>query len=220
MIRPSIIAIDGPVASGKTVVGRLLSQRLGYRFLDTGSMYRAITWMALKRHISPKDIATLTRLAEEVTIVINADGDEQVLANQCDVTPYLRRPEVGQTVSQVSQVAGVRRALVRQQRHLAAPGEIVVVGRDIGTVVLPDADLKLFLRASPEERARRRYEELLAEGPEVSYQQVLEELQLRDGIDAQRSMSPLKPAHDAHLLDTDGIEVEEVVERVLALIQV
>lgn len=213
------IAIDGPVASGKTAVGMLVACKLGYRFLDTGLMYRAITWLALKEHVPIED-ASLTRLAQKARISIStsADGSTRIAVNGEDVTEHLRTPEVEAFVSPVSRVKGLRDVMVQKQREVARDGAIVMVGRDIGTVVLSDADLKVFLKASVHVRARRRYEELLAKGTEASYDAVLDNLQERDRIDSQREHAPLRPAQDAHILDTDDIGVEEVVQRVIALL--
>ena len=215
---PSVIAIDGPVASGKTAVGRLVARRLGFRFLDTGAMYRAVSALALRRGIHPDDEEGLSRLARQVRLLVSQrDGHDQVLADGEDLTAELRRPEVEQVVSLVSRVGGVREALVEQQREIARGGGIVMAGRDIGTVVLPHAPLKVFLWASPEERARRRWRELRAQGREASYEEVLAGVHLRDQIDTHRAHSPLRPAPDAHYLDTDHLTLEQVVERVLAL---
>ena len=180
-------------------------------------MYRAITWIALKRDMSPDDAAGLGRLAQESIVDIQWDNGTRVLMEQCDITNDLRRPEVERAVSLVSRVGTVRRALVEEQRRLAFRGHIVMAGRDIGTVVLPRADLKLFLRASPEERAQRRYAELAAQGQQTTLEQVLKELEQRDRLDSERLESPLRPAEDAHLLDTDGIDAEQVMERILTL---
>lgn len=219
MPRPSTVALDGPVAAGKTTVGRLLAQRLGYRFLDTGAMYRAVTWAALARGIDPQDEASLSRLAQSLAIEVVAadDGVERVLVQGRDAAQELRRPEVEQAVSLVARVAGVRQALVSKQRALAQEGSIVMVGRDIGTVVLPHADLKVFLLASVQERARRRHQELQTLGQKVKFRSVLRDLERRDLLDSQRSVAPLRPAPDARQLDTDGLTPEQVVERILAL---
>jgi cytidylate kinase len=215
---PSAIAIDGPVAAGKTAVGRLLSRRLGYRFLDTGTMYRAVTWLALERGIDVEDEEALARLAREAVIEVSQEGQrDTVQVNGRDITQVIRRPEVEQNVSLVARLPRVRRALVEKQRAIADGGSIVMAGRDIGTVVLPDAGLKVFLLASVEERARRRYLELRGMGQDVAYEEVLRELKMRDKLDSERSHSPLRPAPDAHLIDTDGVDVEQVVERILAL---
>lgn len=216
----STVAIDGPVASGKTAVGRLLARRLGFRFLDTGLMYRAVTWEAVRQDVSLQDAEALARIAKSVILKANDSGlgQEQIMVGQEDVTPFVRDPAVDRHVSVVAQVAGVRDVLVAAQRLLAGSGGIVMVGRDIGTVVLHDADLKVFLLASAKERARRRYQEMVESGRQVEYAVVLEEMEQRDKLDAERSLSPLRPAEDAQLIDTDDIGVADVVERILELI--
>jgi CMP/dCMP kinase len=217
------IAIDGPVASGKSAVGSRVARQLGYRFVDTGSMYRAITWLALERGIDLHDEAALTRLAEgaQLTLAPGA-GDEpesaRVLLDSVDVTDRLRSAEVGEAVSLVSRVPGVRKAMVALQRQLAVERGVVMAGRDIGTVVLPDAPLKVYLDASPEERIRRRHEELLAGGRGETPEQVRQELALRDAIDSEREVSPLRPAEDAIIIDTDPLTLDEVVEQIMELV--
>lgn len=217
----AVIAVDGPVASGKTTVGRLLALRLGYRFLDTGTMYRAITWAALEAGVSPKDSQRLVSLAREsrMEVAFQQDGQAQVLVDGRDLAAHLREERVEDSVSLVSQVPGVRDILVALQRHVAEEGRMVMAGRDIGTVVLPDAPLKVFLTASVAERARRRHAELLALGNGTAYQDVLEELAMRDRLDSERKVAPLRPALDAHVLATDGLSVEMVVERILELVR-
>ncbi|MBI2871852.1 MAG: (d)CMP kinase [Chloroflexi bacterium] len=219
MTRPVVIAIDGPVAAGKTVVGKKLSQKLGYKFVDTGTMYRAVAWMAVVRGVSPEDEEGLACLAGEVSLELSAENGERVLANGEEVTAALRRPEVEERVSLVARLRGVRVAMVQKQRDLAAAGRIVMAGRDIGTVVLPDAALKVFLVASQEERARRRHAELVAVGKAVTYEDVLGSLKLRDRIDSERAESPLRPAADAHLLDTDKLTVCQVLQSILELME-
>jgi len=216
---PSQIAIDGPVASGKTVVGRILARRLGYRFLDTGLMYRAITWLALKEGV-PLEGAPLTELAAKarIRVVDQGEGNSRIIVNGVDVTDELRSPVVEGAVSVVSAAPGLREVMVEHQRAIAREGAIVMVGRDIGTVVLPDAGLKVFLQASVAERASRRYRELREMGKETSYKAILDNLRERDALDSQRAYAPLQPAEDARILDTDGIGVEQVVERVLAMV--
>ena len=216
----AIIALDGPVASGKTAVGRLVARRLGYRFLDTGIMYRAMTWAALEARVDPKDGTALTRLAKKRNIeVVFADaGRASVLIDHRDVTAHLWEQTVEQNVSLVSQVAGVRRVLVLKQRQIAGMGPVVMAGRDIGTVVLPDAPVKVYLTASVAERARRRHQELQASGVHLPYAQVLEELTQRDRLDSERKVAPLRPAPDAKVIVTDGLSVEEVTERILELV--
>lgn len=215
------IAVDGPVASGKTAVGRLLSKKLGYRFLDTGIMYRALTWMALERGVDPGDADGLIAMAKgfELGVVFDEYEDARILVDDQDVTPNLWRQEVDQAVSLVSRVAGVRELLVDHQRRIAAEGAVVMVGRDVGTVVLPDAPLKLFLTASKEERARRRYEELRTTGQGLSYEQVLSDLERRDRLDTEREVGPLRPATDACVMATDDLSLDEVVEQVMAKVR-
>ncbi|MBI2171506.1 MAG: (d)CMP kinase [Chloroflexi bacterium] len=214
------IAIDGPAASGKTVVGRMLARQLGCRFLDTGLMYRAITWAALEVCINPRDAKKLGRLAQEqpVEVRFQEDGQVAVLVGGRDATLHLRDPRVEQAVSQVSQAAGVRDALVASQRRLAQDGPIVMAGRDIGTVVLADALVKVFLTASVRERARRRHAELEAQGDQTTYEEVLADLQRRDKVDSERKLSPLRPAADAQVVVTDGMDVEQVARFLMALV--
>ncbi|MBI4312494.1 MAG: (d)CMP kinase [Chloroflexi bacterium] len=214
------VALDGPAAAGKTVVGRLLARKLGCRFLDTGVMYRAITWAALEAGVDPKDAAGLQRLVQEtpIELVFNPEGDARVLVGGKDATPHLWDARVGQNVSLVSQAAGLREVLVAQQRRLAQDGGIIMAGRDIGTVVLPHATAKVFLTASPQERARRRHAEMEARGDPASYEEVLAEVQRRDKMDSERKVSPLRPAPDAQVVVTDGMSIEQVASFLLALV--
>ena len=219
---PRVIAIDGPSAAGKSTVGTLLARSLGYPFLDTGAMYRAITWASLNRGIDLSDEDALGELAHSVSVTIGPPAPISiepctVFVDGQDVTPHLRRPEVEAAVSLVSRVPEVRRALVKIQRRLAGRRPVVMAGRDIGTVVLPKADLKVYLVASLEERTRRRQRELAALGQRVTEAEVLRDLARRDAIDSRRSMSPLRPAADAIVIDSDGLTLEEVVEKVLSL---
>lgn len=218
---PRYMAIDGPVAAGKSAVGGEVARRLGYRFIDTGMMYRALTYVALERKLALDDEAALGGLADSGALTVEPgppDSPEasRVFVDDVDVTNQLRTTEVGMAVSLVSRVPTVRRAMVAVQRQLAEEGHVVVVGRDIGTVVLPDAPLKVYLDASPKERARRRHEELHASGAQVTLRQVRDELAHRDAIDSQRDVSPLRPAQDALVIDTDGLSLEDVVERILS----
>ncbi|MBI3953516.1 MAG: (d)CMP kinase [Chloroflexi bacterium] len=217
----TVIAIDGPVAAGKTTIGSAVAQRLGYRFLDTGSMYRALTWLALQRGISPEDGAALGRLAAETTMAppaTGAPGKVALVVNGAPLGPELRSAGVERAVSAVSRHPQVRQALVARQREIARGGRLVMVGRDIGTVVMPDAPLKVYLDASPQERARRRQREQAQQGEPADPSSVLEELARRDRLDSQRSLSPLQPAPDARVIDTQGLTPEEVVEQVLKLL--
>ncbi|MCH8199043.1 MAG: (d)CMP kinase [Chloroflexi bacterium] len=221
MPTPSVIAIDGPVASGKTTVGRELAARLGYRFVDTGLMYRALTLVALRRGIDPRDGAALGKLAAgtEISMVTGPGGATQVHADGGDVTAALRTPEVEGAVSVVAQVPAVRHALVAQQQRIAEGGNVVMVGRDIGTKVLPNA-AKVFLTASPAERARRRHVELEAGGSAPSLDEVRENLALRDTLDSERAEGPLRVADDAVLVETEGLAIDEVVDAVVSRIGV
>ena len=215
------IAIDGPVASGKTAVGQRLAGRLGWRFIDTGSMYRAITLAAIERGVPLDDGDALAELADrlEMMLVPDASGGRLLVGGR-DVTDALKGPEVERGVSLVSSVSGVREALVRQQRSMANGGRIVMVGRDIGTVVLPDAALKVYLTASAEVRAERRYREMSHPSLKATgYRQVLEDLLRRDALDTTRADSPLRAAEDAVEVDTDGLDLEEVTEAILALLE-
>lgn len=218
----TVIAIDGPAASGKSTVGEAVAARLGYLYFDTGAMYRAVTWLALAQGVPVSDEARVTALAEAAEIdVLPAARDDgrqyTVLVNGEDATWVIREPAVVLNVSQVSAYRGVRAALVIQQRRLAARGRIVMVGRDIGTVVLPNAPLKIYLDASVEARARRRWLEEQARGGARSYEDVLAEVRRRDEIDSTRAVGPLRPAVDAVIVDSTHLTVEQVVERVTAL---
>lgn len=219
---PNIIAIDGPAASGKSTLGKRLADALGYLFFDTGVMYRAVTWAALQRGIPIEDEVGVTRLAETVQIDVRPPSRQDgracdVLVDGVDCTWETRRPEVDANVSPVSAYAGVRRALAAQQRRIGLRGRVVMVGRDIGTVVLPEADLKIYLDASPEERARRRYREILGRGEQADYEDILAGVRRRDQIDSTRAVAPLRPAEDAVILDSDRLDADEVFARVEAL---
>lgn len=219
---PDIVAIDGPAASGKTTLGRHLAEALGYLFFDTGVMYRAVTWLALARSIPIEDEAAVTSLAERSVIDVRppsrADGRAcDVLADGVDVTWDIRRPEVDAHVSPVSAYPGVRKALTAQQRRIGLRGRVVMVGRDVGTVVLPEADLKIYLDASPEERARRRYREILDRGGQAVYEEILANVLQRDQIDSTRAVAPLRAAEDAIVINSDDLTADEVLARVLEL---
>jgi cytidylate kinase len=223
-LRPETVAIDGPAASGKSTVGEALAQRLGYLYFDTGVMYRAVTWAALQRSIPIEDEEAVTALAQQLHIEVTAatanDGRQYtVLADGADVTWAIRTPAVDANVSAVSAYSGVRRALVAQQRRMAAGMAVVMVGRDIGTVVLPDADLKIYLDATVEERARRRWREVVERGKHADYQAVLDAMRRRDQIDSSREVSPLRVAEDAVLLDTTDLDIDQVVEEVERLVE-
>jgi cytidylate kinase len=221
---PSIIAIDGPAASGKSTIGLRLANALGYLFFDTGVMYRAITWLALARNIDIHNEAEVTALAEDAQIDVapasKPDGRAcDVLVDGQDITWETRSRRVDENVSIVAAYPGVRRALSQQQRRIGQRGNIVMVGRDIGTVVLPNADLKIYLDATAEERARRRYDEIMARGGRPNYAEILQRVVERDRIDSTRDVAPLKAAEDAVVLDSDQLDADQVFERVLALVK-
>ena len=214
------VAIDGPAASGKSSVGRAAAAALGLRFLDTGIMYRALTWLALHRNAPVADAATIGALAENCIMAV-AGGDAGAAVIVIDGHPLgdaLVSAAVDRNVSAVSAAPAVRTALVAQQRAIAAAGGIVMAGRDIGSVVLPGADVKLYIDASPEERARRRFAQLRETGAAVSYQQVLADTIRRDCLDTQRADSPLVAADGAVVINTDGIDLAQTVAAVVSAI--
>jgi CMP/dCMP kinase len=219
---PSIIALDGPAASGKSTLGRNLADSLGYLFFDTGIMYRAVTWIALQYDMDLRDEAIITELAQKAQIDIQPpsknDGRScDVIIGEKDVTWDMRDGEVEANVSAVSAYAGVRQALSEQQRRIGLRGKVVMVGRDIGTVVLPEADLKIYLDASAEERAKRRFDEIIARGEKADYEEILRKVIERDRIDSTRAIAPLRPADDSVIIDSDKMNVEQVFARVMEL---
>ena len=219
-----LIAIDGQAAAGKTAVGRALAHRLGCPFLDTGIMYRAITWLALQKALAVEDEPALAQLALESTMALPDQEGNSIVVNGLSLGTELRTAPVDGHVSLVARAGGVRRELVRQQRDIARQacrdfGGIVMVGRDIGTVVLPDAGLKVFMVASPEVRAQRRYDQLRAQGLAPDFQQVLANATDRDRIDSSRTNSPLAPAPGALEIDTSNLTIDQVVAHILERLQ-
>jgi cytidylate kinase len=217
------IAIDGPAASGKSTVGKQVADALGYLFFDTGVMYRAVTWAAIERNIPIADETALTRLAEVVDIEVEPPSKKDsrsydVWLDGRDATWDIRRPEVDANVSQVSAYPGVRRALSAQQRRIGQRGHVVMVGRDIGTVVLPESDLKIYLDASVEERARRRFEELRQRGEPANLEEITQALRKRDRIDSTRQIAPLRAASDAVIIHSDNLTFDQVVQKILRII--
>lgn len=221
---PDVIAIDGPAASGKSTIGLMLAQRLDYLCLDTGSMYRALTLAAIWNGISPDDEEAVVQLAVDCDLDIlplaeETDGRHYtVLLEGVDATWDLRLPEVDAFVSQISTYPGVRAEMVRRQRDVGHRGRVVMIGRDIGTVVMPDAVLKLYITASPEERARRRLLDRRRQGYDDNYESILADVTRRDNIDSSRKHSPLRPASDAIQIDTTGRTAEEVIDEIMSLI--
>jgi cytidylate kinase len=217
MLKPSTIAIDGPAACGKTTVGKLLAKKLGYRFVDTGAMYRALTWEALRIGVDIEDEGALGGLAARTKMELPPDGDDGIIVNGRYINSELRSPEVDFGVSPVAKVADVRKVLVRNQRLMAKDGKIVMVGRDIGTNVLLDADLKVYLDVSVENQARRRHKEMIEQGEKADYEDILASLIRRDRIDSKRSVNPLRKAEDAHVINTDIMDANGVLGEILKL---
>jgi cytidylate kinase len=218
-LKPQLIALDGPVAVGKSSVGSLLAKRLGYVFFDTGMIYRAFTWKVLKSGVSTEDKERLCELvaATEFGFVPSKEGLLSVFIDGEDVSSRLLSTEIERLVALIAKVAEVRQAMVSEQRKLAQRGKVVMAGRDIGTVVLPWAGLKIFLTASTEERARRRHKELLRRGENSSLETVLADLRRRDEMDINRTISPLKPADDAIIINTENLSLEQVVDKICTL---
>ena len=211
-----VIAIDGPAASGKSTTARLVAERLGYVHVDTGAMYRAVTLKILRAGIAPSDVVRIAALLESTRVELRRTGGAlQVVVDGEDVTDAIRTPEVTAAVSAVSSLREVRRAMVREQRALGRNGGIVLEGRDIGTVVFPDADCKFFLNAGIEGRARRRLEELRAKGITGDLAEQMNEIAERDRKDSTRAESPLRKAEDAIEIDTSELTIEGEVEEVL-----
>ena len=216
---PNIVAIDGPAASGKTTIANKLAENWGYLFFDTGVMYRAVTWLALKGGISTKDKEAVSEIADCVQIDVRPpsvrDGREyDVIADGKDVTWSIRKKKVDAKVSKVSAYPGVREALTRQQRRIGLRGKVIMVGRDIGTVVLPEADLKIYLDATVEERARRRYDQRIERGENADFEKILKMLKKRDKKDSTRDIAPLRAAEDAVVINTDLLSIPEVVAKI------
>jgi cytidylate kinase len=214
-----LITIDGPVAVGKSSVGLLLAEKLGFLFFDTGVIYRTFTWKALNAGLSPSETDALIQLARNITFrfVPGSGARLTVLIDGQDVSKLMMSQLVEQNVALIAKIPLVRERMVAEQRRVAGETKLVMAGRDIGTVVLPWADLKVFLTASVEERARRRHKELAERGVEIEYATVLLELKKRDHNDTTREVSPLKPAPDAISIDTDGLSQEEVVDKIYEL---
>jgi cytidylate kinase len=215
-----VVAIDGPAGAGKSSVSRAVARRLGYRYVDSGAMYRVIGVLARQRGIAPDDDACLAALCDETSIAFEEkEGEPRVLAGGTDLSAAIRTAEAGQWASRVSAVAAVRERLVAQQRRLAAAGRVVMEGRDIGTVVCPEAGLKVFLDATPRERARRRAKELEERGEPIDLERMVREIEERDARDRGRAHSPLRPAADAVMLDTTGLTPAAVVDEICQLVR-
>jgi len=216
-----IIAVDGPAGAGKSTVARILAKRLGFLYIDTGAMYRALTLKALENNVPIADEQKLIQLAGNVKIDLrnNADGSLSIILDGRDVSLDIRKGQITQFVSDVAKIKEVRQILVKMQRALGAKGDCVLDGRDIGTVVFPDAQKKFFIDASIEERTRRRFKELKGLSQNVSQEDVALDLTNRDKIDSTRKASPLRKAPDAIYIDTTNLSIEEVVDKMLGFIK-
>ncbi len=212
------LAIDGPAGAGKSTVAQMVAHELGMFYLDTGAMYRVISYKVLKNRVLPEDELAVTKIAQETEIAFDHSNRDIVLCDGEIVSNQIRTPEVSRTVSIVAAYAGVREQLVKSQRLEAAKGNVVMDGRDIGTFVLPDADIKIFLTASTEERATRRLQEIKATGIDTTYQEVLKDMKNRDRSDSEREHSPLRPAEDSIIIDTTQLSIEEVVKKIVSLV--
>lgn len=211
-----VVAIDGPAAAGKSTVAKKAAEILNFTYIDTGAMYRAFTWYCLSKGIDCEDEEACNKVIPEVDIVLKPD--HTVLCNDTDVTKAIRQPDVSGNVSYIASYKQIRLALVELQRHMAATSSVIMDGRDIGTYVLPNADVKIFQIASVDTRAVRRYEENLQKGISCTYEEVEQDIRKRDYIDSNRDFAPLKPAVDSILLDTSYMNVDEVVEAVVDIV--
>ena len=221
MAKTYSIAIDGPAGAGKSTMAKRLAKELGYMYVDTGAIYRTVAYFFDLWGVSPKDIDNITRYIDELTINIEYDEDglQHMIMNGMDVTNDIRTPEISKKASDVSAHAVVREVLLDMQRDVAKQYNVIMDGRDIGTVVLPKADVKIFLTASAEVRAQRRTAELQAKGEKADYNQILKAIQDRDYQDSHRAIAPLKQAHDAVLVDTSALDIDGVVAAIMDVVR-
>ena len=215
------VAIDGPAGAGKSTIARRLAGELGFRYVDTGAIYRTVAYFMDLWGVSPKDVDGVNRYIDELTVGIEYDdeGVQHMLMNGMDVTGDIRTPEISQKASLISAHAVVRDVLLDMQRNMAEEYDVVMDGRDIGTVVLPKATVKIFLTASPEVRAKRRYQELLEKGQKASYAQVLKDVQQRDYQDTHRDIAPLKMCRDSVKVDTSEMDLEQSVAAIRKIVE-
>ena len=217
MNKKLVVAIDGPAGAGKSTVAQLAAKQLGYTYIDTGAMYRAVAWKTLQQHKPVTDELILSVVPDIDVDLRYAGGKTTVTVDGTDVTAAIRTPEVSHIVSQVAALGPVREKMVALQRKMAERGGVLMDGRDIGTHVLPQAGVKIFLTASIEERAQRRYREMREKGYDVELAKLQEDIATRDKADSERAISPLVQAADAVLLDTTGLSIEQVVEKILGM---
>lgn len=218
-MKASIIAIDGPAGAGKSTVARRVARKLDYAYIDTGAIYRAVAWAAQEKNISATDAASLAALTRNLSIrLTNIDGQQRVVVDGRDVTEAIRAPRVSQAVPLVAAIPAVRAALLDLQRQMAAAGGVVMDGRDIGTCVLPEADVKIFLTASIDERARRRCRELQTKGFATELEQLKQEIARRDKLDSERVTAPLRQADDAICIDTSEMTIDQAVAAIIAAV--
>ena len=217
---PIAVAIDGPSGAGKSTVAKILAKELQFIYVDTGALYRAVGYTALKQGVSIYDAAAVEAMLPSLTVSLGYEnGEQRVYVNGDDVTAFIRTPEVSEAASAVSAIPSVRQFLFELQQNMAKTSSVIMDGRDIGTVVLPDAQVKIFLTASVEVRAKRRFDELVEKGMDVTYEDVLSDMIQRDKRDSERATAPLKPAEDAVLVDTSENTLEEAVARMRALVE-
>lgn len=214
------IAIDGPAGAGKSTLSRMLAKKIGFIYVDTGALYRAIGLFCIKKGIAPDDAEKVCPILNEIDLKIQfVNMEQQVVLNGENVSPFIRTPEVSAAASNVSAIPRVREFLLNLQKDMAAKNNVVMDGRDIGTVILPNAEVKIFLTASAEERARRRYQEMLDKGEKADYNDVLDKIIKRDKQDTERKIAPLKKANDATLLDTTKMNPDEVLEALISCVK-
>jgi cytidylate kinase len=210
-----IIAIDGPAGAGKSTVAKILAQRLGFLYIDTGAMYRALTLKILDGKVDPQDSSAIVKLAEtsSIDLTYSPDGSLKVLLDKQDVSLQIRQPRITKLVSDIAKIRGVREVMLRLQRKLSRGRDVILDGRDIGTVVFPNADKKFYIDAAFPERVNRRYKELIQAGQKVSQEEISADLRNRDTIDTTREVAPLKKAADAVYIDTTTMSIEEVINK-------
>lgn len=214
------VAIDGPAGAGKSTLARAAAKELGYVYVDTGALYRAIGLNALRKNVNTSDTCSVEKTLEGLSVELKfANGEQQVLLNGENVSDSIRTPEASMAASNVSAIPAVRAFLFDLQRDIAASNSCIMDGRDIGTVVLPNAQVKIFLTASPEIRAKRRYDELIAKGSKVNFDDVLEDLKKRDYNDSHRQAAPLKPAADGIIVDTSSLTLRQAADRIIEVIR-